>query len=300
MFERVCLIVNPISGSGRGRKQSVEHVRNFMAQHCSDIVLHETRNRGDAALFAGAAVRDKFDLAVALGGDGTVNEVASALVGTDVCLGIIPVGSGNGLARSIYLPQDIEGACQVLLNGQQVRIDVGKLNDRYFFLIAGVGFDAQVGHSFDNHWRRGPLSYFYLAAREYVSYRPSPMKLRIGQKCVEARPFVVAIANGQQYGNNALIAPAAKINDGLLNVLVVHRLPWWRLPTMIPKLFSGKIATVPDTSTFETDALVIERAVDAWVNVDGEVYSEPAVLHISLIPKSLKLMTPHNIPSLAS
>lgn len=298
MRGKITIIINPISGNRRRRDESIRHVRGFAADHCvADIV--ETGKRGDAAAFSREAVRRGQDMVVAVGGDGTINEVASQLVDTDVCLGIIPLGSGNGLARSIYLPKDIEEACQVLRKGRISTIDVGKVNERYFFLIAGVGFDAHVGRSFENYNKRGPLAYFYLAAREFFSYKPEPLTVETGNdNIIQESPFVVAVANGRQYGNNALIAPSAKLNDGLLNVLVVHTLPWWRLPMMLPKLFSGKVRTVPGTSFFETASVVIRRKKESWVNVDGEICFEAADLHISILPKGLKIITPPNIPSL--
>lgn len=299
MLQKTTIIINPISGNQRKREENIRLVHRFAARHrVHDIV--ETRKRGDAAEFSRAAVKGGQEMVVAVGGDGTINEVASELVDTDVCLGIVPLGSGNGLARSIYLPRNVEEACQILHDGRVAAIDVGKVNARYFFLIAGVGFDAHVGLSFENHSKRGPLAYFYLAAREFFSYRPEALTLDTGTGVIEEAPFVVAIANGRQYGNNALVAPGAKLDDGLLNVLVVHALPWWRLPVMLSRLFSGAVRRVPGTSFCKTNTVVIQRKKESWVNVDGEICLEAPELNISILPKSLRIMTPPNIPSLVA
>lgn len=253
-----------------------------------------TAKKGDATEFAKRAVKESFDVVVVVGGDGTINEVASALVNSGTAMGIVPVGSGNGLARTLQIPDDIGSACNLISTGRVSAIDVGKANNRYFFLVAGFGFDAIVGKRFDESPQRGPLPYFYLSAKEYLTYRPQKMKVQFNDVVHEINPFVLAVANGQQYGNNALIAPEAKLDDGLLDVCIVHQLSFLRLFDAIPKLFNGTIENYASAELHKTQSLLVERQVADYMNIDGEPVWEEAVVKISLIPKSLRIVTPPN------
>ncbi|MFQ5769883.1 MAG: diacylglycerol/lipid kinase family protein, partial [bacterium] len=230
--------------------------------------------------------------------DGTLNEVGTGLVHSDVTLGMIPMGSGNGLTRSLKIPQNVEQACELITQGCISAIDVGKANERYFFLVAGMGFDAIVGKRFDDYPGRGPLPYFYFSFKEYFAYKPQTVKISFNDRAFEISPFVIAVANGQQYGNNAMIAPAAKLNDGLLDICIVHRLTLFQAFTALPKLFNGQLQKYRDAEFHQSQAVWIERSAPDYINIDGEPVLEKAKVHISILPESLNVITPQNCPSL--
>ncbi|MFQ5652376.1 MAG: diacylglycerol/lipid kinase family protein [bacterium] len=298
-FENITVIANPISGNRRNRERVVDSVCRFFSASGASCRLHYTSRRGEATEFSRLAVQRRQDLVVVLGGDGTINEVATGLVQSDVTLAIIPTGSGNGFARTLGIPQDSEGALQLISEGHIAAIDVGKMNGRFFFVVAGVGFDAVVGKSFDDYHRRGPLSYFYLSAKAFSSYTPERIKVIFGGKSVEIQPFVLAIANGQQYGNNAMIAPQAKLNDGLLNVCIIHRLSLAQVFTQLPKLFLGTIQSFAEAEFDTADSILIQREQAGVVNIDGEAVMEGARLELSVLPRSLKVIAPRTSLCLA-
>jgi diacylglycerol kinase family enzyme len=179
--------------------------------------------------------------------DGTINEITRALR-HQVPLGIIPNGSGNGCQR-IWHSFRSAPACETLLQSKTISIDVGKINEEYFFNVAGLGFDAQVGYAYNQAQkggRRGRLPYFFLGIKEYFSYVPSAMNLSLGDKERRLTPFLIAIANCKQYGIGAKIAPKAVVNDGFLNLSIVHQAPWyqylWHLPKVSPAILTKPLS----------------------------------------------------------
>ena len=299
MFDRITVIVNPIAGGRGNRRPGIEYIIDYFTQEGSTVDLNTTTRCGEATEFAESAVQRNANLLLVAGGDGTVNEVASALVGTDVPLGIIPMGSGNGLARSLGVPKNIDGACALITRGSVSSIDVGRANDRYFFLVAGVGFDAVVGRRFEESARRGPLPYFFLGAKEYLTYRPAHLKINFDCRSLDSYPFLVAVANGPQYGNNAIVAPDAKLNDGLLDICIIHKLPVLQLFSALPKLFNGRLKNYSGAEFYQSKNVTLERNCDDYLNLDGETVLEKAVVNISIMPKSLKVVAPPDSPSLA-
>lgn len=267
---------------------------DFFQEQGAFCTLQYTNARGDGTKLAQQCADDGQELVIVLGGDGTFNEVASGLVRSDVALAIIPLGSGNGLARTLGMPGNIMHACRAIATGKTLSIDVGRLNKRYFFLLAGVGFDAVVGKKFDAVDKRGPLGYFYLSAREFFKYQPEEVEIDFAQHTQRARPFVVAIANGQQYGNNARIAPQARLDDGLFNLVIIHRLTLIDVFSQLPKLFTGRIETFPQAEFATTDSLIIKRPNAGFVNLDGEAVQDERELRFSILPRGLKIVAPQN------
>lgn len=297
-FSKIHIIANPISGGRKNKAEIIALLQQRLETASSEVEIRFTEYRNHGTELAQDAVRQKADLVVALGGDGTLNEVASGLVGSAVAMAIIPLGSGNGLARSLGIPTAIPGAVDLVFHGKVTAIDVGKVNARYFFLLTGLGFDAVVGKRFDDHPTRGPVPYFYLSTREFFSYQPPKLKIRFDDKSFEVQPFLITIANGRQYGNNAYIAPAAKLNDGMLNLCIIHRLRLYQLPVLLPKVFQGKIDTFSEVESYTTRNVLIEREQPGLINVDGEPVEEGKTLEISVLPRKLRLVTPLESPGL--
>ncbi len=232
-----------------------------------------TERPGHARELTQAGLRRGVTTFVAWGGDGTVNEIGSALVGADATLAIVPSGSGNGLARELGIPLEPAGAFRVLFEGRSRLIDAGELDGHLFFNIAGIGLDARVAHRFARGWPRASRVRSLSRARRARgrrSFTPHEYALTANGRDLRVRPLLIAIANARQYGNGALIAPDAQLDDGQLDLVVVDYLPAWRVLMHAPKLFAGTVAQVPGVSITKTSTLGIASDAALVYHVDGE------------------------------
>lgn len=287
---KILFIVNPISGFRRDKSAIISLVHAQLPS--CEIEL--TTGPGNATRLAHEAASRGYDIVAAIGGDGTINEVASGLVGTNTALGIIPRGSGNGLARALGIPIQAAHALRVLSEGTARVIDAGCAGSRYFFAVCGVGFDANVGQKFNTaHWR-GPLPYFFIAAQQFVAFQPEALRLHFNGTQVEKLPFLITIANTQQYGNGAIIAPQAQPDDGILDVCMVEPMSIIDAIKYVPKLFNGKIAEAPIISYSRAQEIAIEKDGPLLFHVDGEAITSAGPLKISIKPQALRVITPSN------
>ena len=290
LSEKIKFIINPNAGFRRNKRYLYDLIR----RRCKglDFKIVHTHGPGDATRMAQQAANEGYAKVVAVGGDGTINETASGLVGTETALGIIPRGSGNGLARSLNIPLQAAKALEVIGTGKIYRIDAGRAAHRYFFVVTGVGFDASVGSKFNSASWRGPLPYFYLAAREFANYQPEPLRLRLEHEVMEIMPFLVTIANTQQYGNGAIIAPHARPDDGILEVCVVNPMTFAEFALYAPKLFNGKADTIPLITYYRSKFAAIEKSGPVLFHVDGEAQTAESPVEISVLPQALKVIVP--------
>lgn len=288
---KVMLIINPISGTGN--KAGVEEqVEKVMAELGQQLDVRYTGARGDATRLAGEAAREGYYGVLACGGDGTVNETARALCGTETALGILPAGSGNGLARHLHIPVDISMALKVIAANNIVDSDFGTVNDIPFFCTFGMGFDAAVSHRFARQNRRGLLSYVKSAISEYVQYRPQTYTVSANGKLLTEKAFLVAVCNASQWGNNAYIAPEADITDGLLDITIVHSGTAIDTAVMGMDIFTGYISKNTMVHSFRAPACVIYRNDEGEAHVDGEPMMMPDILDIKCHHGALKIFTP--------
>ncbi len=290
---KVRAILNPRAGVRTGRiREAVERGRPSW----SDYAVYLTREAGHATQLAGEAVAAGADLVVAVGGDGTVNEVARGLLGTSAALGIVPVGSGNGLARALRIPLRPEAALAALERGARRRIDVGFINGRPFLNVAGVGFDAAVGHAFHESGRRGGrrgfLGYLRLCVAELRTYRPPRLAVEVAAERVELSAFVVTFANGPQYGAGARINPGARLDDGRLEVVVFENGPWWRSLLAAPRLFLGGLERSPSYRRLVGDAALVTAGAPAPVHCDGDPVGLSERIEVTLKPRVLEVVVP--------
>jgi len=297
-FKRVCVIVNPISGGKKNKQKIIDYLQACLNQSGMVVDTMITERRGHATQLANQASEKQMDLVVAMGGDGTMNEVATGLVGRKTVMAMIPLGSGNGLARSLGIPLHFHDAVDLIREGNITAIDVGRVNEHYFFLLAGIGFDAAVGKRFDEHHSRGPIPYFYLSMQEFLNYKPKKIKLQVDDHYLEIEPFMVTVANGRQFGNNAFVAPQAKLNDGKLNVSILHQLKLHHLPTFLPKVFNGTIDKFSHAEFYTAEKITLERTEHDFINIDGEPVFEAAQITFRIIPGALRMVTPENSPGL--
>jgi YegS/Rv2252/BmrU family lipid kinase len=290
---RVRAILNPRAGVSARR--ALEDVRRGRPSW-RDLEVTLTTGPGDALRLAREAAEARADLVLAVGGDGTANEVARGLLGTGVPLGIVPAGSGNGLARALGIPRSPSRALDALESAVVRRIDVGTVNGVPFLNVAGVGFDALVGWAFHragrNGGRRGIFTYVRISLALVRSYEPVPLHLEAGAERFAGRPFLVAFANGPQYGGGAVINPGARLDDGRFELVVYDDRPFLAILACAPRLFLGGIERVRGYRRIPATRAVVTMERPIEHHRDGE--PEPAALRleIALQPRVLPLLVP--------
>jgi len=292
---KYCFIFNPASGTIRDPGAFSTLLEGFGRRKGLDFEIRRTAGPGDGTGLAREAAGRGFDRIVAIGGDGTIHDIAAGVLGTGAALCLVPRGSGNGFAREFGIPLEPLPALEELLRSRPLAIDVGRANGEPFFNVAGFGFDARVAEAFDRSQRggrRGMLPYFLLAWREYWSYVPVPVHAVLDGKDRAFGPFLGAIANGRQYGSGAVIAPKATVDDGLLHLAVVRPAPLPRFIWHLPRLFRGTVDRCPlvETVPFAEGTFTFER--EAPYHVDGEVRKAARELRVTLEPKALEVCVP--------
>jgi YegS/Rv2252/BmrU family lipid kinase len=289
--ERILFIVNPISGRGK-HDQPERLIRRYLdsSRYVYRIVLSEYP--GHAVILAQEAVQEGTDIIVAVGGDGTVNEVGRNLVGSKSVLGIIPTGSGNGLARHLGIPRDMHKAIEIINRGKRRTIDTGSLNGRIFLNIAGAGFDAHVARKFSMVMHRGFFSYFRIVVASFRKYRGKNFKLVIDGVPLIKKAFLVSFANSSQFGNNVSIDGHASIDDGLLDVCIVKKIPFWKMMVLAPLLFLRRFDRTPYVEIIRAKEISVKRKKRRYVHLDGDPVREKKCFTVSVHPLSLHVIVP--------
>ena len=290
--KRYMLIANPDAGRGKAASLVQRTAGLFKARGCVfDLAL--TRGPGDAARIAREACRDH-DVIVAVGGDGTVNEVVSGMLFSERPLGIVPAGSGNDFIRSLAIPNNIERAVDIVLRGAARTIDAGRVNGRCFVNGAGIGLDAAVNkasYSID-HSRRGLLLYLRALLKTMGKYRPVPMSITMNGQSFKQEFLLVSIGNGTTVGGGFRLTAHARLDDGLLDVTLVKPIGLLPLLWHLPKVFLGTIDRAARyVVTGRTDTLIVESSRPVPVHLDGEMYEgEGNRFEISVLPKALTVI----------
>lgn len=290
---RVQAIINPISGVGSKRK--IPRLLELMCEKAGhELSLTFTEYAGHASRITREEIDKGTDCIIAVGGDGTVNEIARQMINSKSVLGIVPMGSGNGLARELHIPMDPKKALEIIWKGRKAVIDSCRANDRVFFCTCGVGFDAAVSQKFAKEKRRGSITYLKNAIEEYLSYKPEVYNLLIGSDQVSEKAFLIACGNASQYGNNAYIAPRADIQDGKMNVTIMSPFTMVDIPELALQLFTKHLDKNTSVKTLETDKLSIVRSKPGIMHLDGEPVWADSRIDISVIPDSLNVFVPEN------
>lgn len=267
--DQALLIINPISGT-RSKEGLPETAAARLASAGFEVTAVHTKAPGHGAELAANAAAKGVHTVISAGGDGTVNEIASALSHTGTRLGIIPLGSGNGLARSLGIPQDTDAALSVIASRNTALCDRGLVNGRPFYCTFGVGFDAAVSEKFARNKRRGRITYVQSVLREFLNYRSQPYAIAVEGRIITERAFLIAVCNASQYGNNAYIAPQASLSDGLLDLIVVHEGSPLSAVKMGVDLMAGSIDRNTRIDTFRIKGCTISRLDGGPVHLDGE------------------------------
>ncbi len=289
---KIRFIFNPRSGHNLRNPHLLNRTREFISRHGLNAVLVATEHPRHATELAHQAVRDGCEMVVAIGGDGTMNEVATALVGTDTALGLIPCGSGNGLGRHLGIPGPGRGAFRTLLEGQPRTIGTGLANGIPFFNAMGIGFDAEISHRFNRLRRRGLSAYFRTACNAFFRFRSQDYVIRNRSTCVRTRAFIISVANSDQYGNDCFIAPGAQVDDGRLDVTVLKSVDVFNAVPLVVRLFTKSIGGSPSVHRLTGSEFVIERHLPGLLHTDGETHETRRIITVSVRPRSLHIMVP--------
>ena len=288
----VTIIINPISGGAsppeaRARAQLASAV---VDRHGDPAEVFVTQGRGHARELAKAAVRRGARLVISWGGDGTLNEVASALAFEDVPLGLVPAGSGNGLARELGVDRRPERAIADAIGAEPRAIDLGAVDDRLFVNAAGFGFDAYVAAQFEQRvGRRGFAGYVAVTVRALVTYVAQNYTITTAEGRTVSRAILVTVANSAQFGNGARIAPRALLDDGLLDLVIVEERARWRTVWSLPRLFDGTVERIPGCSICHVQRATIESDRPLLFHVDGEPVQGGTRLGVRVHPAALRV-----------
>jgi len=280
-------IVNPRSGRAA---RAFAAVRTFAAARLAEVVV--TERRLHAGELARRALDDGCQLIVAVGGDGTINEIASVLAGHDAILGLVPCGSGNGLGRTLGLHGSIDRALDVLVEGRPRPLDTGLADGHPFLVTAGLGFEAVVAERFNRHTQRGLLRYLATSAELWRNFKPETCTVHCDGLRESRRIFTLAVANCDQYGNGARIAPGALPDDGVLDLTAIPPATLRNGPALLARLFLGSLNHRSDVLRLRSRRFVVERAAPGLIHVDGEVHAAGARVEFVVRPRSLRVMAP--------
>lgn len=291
-MNKTLFVINPISG--RKSKEALPAIiAHYFDNETYKIVW--TDKAGHAPELVKKGIEDGFTHFIAVGGDGTVNEVAKTLVGTNLAMGIIPFGSGNGLARHNKIFMDLRRALIIAKQAKTKKIDTCLLNGVPFINMAGVGFDAHIGELFAKSKGRGFQTYITTTITEYKNYVPNAYKVYADGKQIALDAFLISFANSSQYGNNAFIAPKADIADGMIDVCILKPFPKWKIAEIAYRLFAKNIDKSEYVETFKAKTIKVERASEGVLHVDGEPFLSGKSLEVSILPKSLNLIVHESV-----
>ncbi len=285
-------ILNPRAGLAAERARAAL----LASPRWRDAMVRVTTGPGDARRFAEEAAMAGAEHVLSIGGDGTANEIAWGLLGSATVLGLVPMGSGNGLARTLGIPLRPAPALAALAEAVPRAMDVGMINGRPFLNVAGAGFDAEIGHAFHEHGRRGGrrgiFTYVRLSLVRSVSYRAESWVLEAGEQRLESRAFVIAFVNGRQYGGGAVLVPGARLDDGLLDVVVIEDAPFYELAFNAMRLFLGGIEGFRRYRHIPATRAVLTAGRPAPHHRDGEPEPPASRLEASVLPRALRILVP--------
>jgi len=284
---KIRFIINPISGIGK--QKGIEDVIKRYLVFSYDIVY--TKKCGDATILSKKAIKDKKDIVIAVGGDGTVSECSKALIGSNVAIGVIPCGSGNGFAYHIGMKKDIKKAILQLNISTLKTIDSCTANDERFVNVSGIGFDAHIANLFANNKKRGFFNYLKLIIKE-LSYQPEYYKIEYNNTKKEVKAYLIAFANTSQYGNDFEISPFAKLDDGLIDFVIVKVFSKWKIPFFLLKVAKGKVHLSKNVEIIKSKEMSIESK-NRLVHLDGEPKELKSPIIVKVKPRTLKIFSPN-------
>lgn len=299
MPRKIIYLINPISGT-KGKSSLRELIARKTKERHIDFEIIHTNASGDYEFLKQKITKERITDAVICGGDGTVSAVAASLIGVPVNIGIIPMGSGNGLALAAKIPTQVSKALDIIFEGRASFIDGFYVNNEFSCMLCGIGFDAQVAHEFAKQKKRGLQTYIKIAAINFFKTNPYSFEIRLKNKSLSVDAFFICIANGNQFGNNFIIAPKASLHDGLIDIVIVKKMSKFLLPFSVLNQVSGinsmeninEYAEKKHIIYFQTASLTILNINNAPMHIDGDPKKTSARFEIKVVPKALKLIQP--------
>lgn len=291
MKKNIAFIVNPFSGTSSNENISGSIRKLLDKEQFANCQILFTEYQGHGTDLAKRFVAEGFQVIVAVGGDGTVNEVAKALIHTPAALGVISKGSGNGLARHLKIPLNFTKAVEQLNFSEVIKMDYGVVNgDKLFFSTCGTGFDAYVSQLFSEGTKRGMVGYLEKMVTGYLNYKPQHYRLVGKDIDLNGDAFVITFANSSQWGYNAYIAPHASVQDGLIDISVITSVPVIAIPTLAFQLFTKSIKKDLLVTTLRTNEITLYREEPGLFHLDGDPIEEGREIRIKMVPEGLNVM----------
>ncbi len=292
-MKTIQVIINPIAGTASKNQLPNLLDKYFPKDQFEKKVLY-TECQGHASELTHKAVEERSDYIIAVGGDGTINEVARAMVHSSSALGIIPMGSGNGLARDLCIPMDKSKAMEVIREGKITFIDYCTANEHIFFCTCGVGFDALVSERFAGGKHRGALNYIKSTIVEYLKFQPETYDITLEEEVLTKKAFLVVAANASQYGNNAFIAPQANIRDGMMDIAILAPIKPLDVGPLVVQLFTKQMGRNSKTQYFKSRKITLRRKKPGVMHIDGEPVQMGKTIKIETIHHGLRVIVPEN------
>jgi YegS/Rv2252/BmrU family lipid kinase len=289
--KKVFFIINRFSGTGY--QDSIE---GRIIDECASLnygcTIEYTQSRGHATELAQQAVAEKFDIVFAVGGDGTVNEVAKGLVGSNVAMGILPKGSGNGLARHLGIPMKFASALKLMTSTRVINMDTMSINGKLSVNVSGIGFDGHVAGMFGTNGKRGLAGYTKLVLKEFVSYKEVEGKVVVDGTSYDTNSFIIALANSSQFGNNARVAPLASVCDELIDVCLIRKIPMHRVIGFATHMFTGTLDRSSLVQIRKGKKITIEFPKPVAFHIDGEPQEPTAKFDVHVEAGRLRMIVP--------
>jgi diacylglycerol kinase (ATP) len=298
MNRKILYFINPISGPKRKMRLEDLLIQKTLEQKFFFEILFTTAD-GEYPFLADKIKNEEFTDVVICGGDGSVSQIASYFLGMDVNIGIIPMGSGNGLAFAAKIPGNIDKALQIIFTGTSTFVDAFFINEKFGCMLCGVGFDAQVAHDFAQQHKRGLATYVRVSLKNFIKAEPYRFDITIDGKTFSTDAYFISVANSNQFGNNFTIAPKASLQDGLLDIIVVKKMSKARMIwAVLKQIRSGEVQQEArnfhkkEVLYFQTDKLIIHNHQLAPLHIDGEPSETSKKLEIEILPNAFKLIMP--------
>ena len=299
MNRKFIYFINPISGT-KGKVLMLDTIKKRTLEKNIPFQIEHTNAEGNYDYVKEKIAAEKITDIIICGGDGSVNQVANALLGVDVNIGIIPMGSGNGLAFAAKIPKTVTKALDVIFNGHAVHIDSFYINKKFSCMLCGLGFDAQVAHDFAKQQQRGLKTYIKQSVKNFRVAAPYPFELMVNESLINTEAFFISIANSNQFGNNFTIAPRASLHDGLLDIVIVNKMSKMRmLWNVVKQIRKGEVRPYEDKKYhrtdigyFQTKKITIQNPSMAPLHIDGDPATTAAIFEIEIIENAFKLLMP--------
>jgi diacylglycerol kinase (ATP) len=290
-YKKVFFIINKYSGTGF-RSEIEGRIIDYCSELGWECTIEFTQSRGHATELAQRAVKENFRIAFAMGGDGTVNEVARGLVHTNTIMGILPKGSGNGLARHLKIPLPFKQALELLAHHQVIAMDTFTVNDHLSLNVSGIGFDGHIAGLFGKNGKRGLVGYSKLVLKEFINFREFPVSVVIDGNTVQQNAFILAFANASQFGNNALVSPLASVCDEKLDICFIKKVSFSQVPWFAVKMFTGNIDKSSFVNIKTGKEIEIHFPEKMPYHIDGEPFDPSSDFTIAIQPSSLQMLIP--------